>query len=355
MDKKNKALLVINLGTPNSTDPQDVGKYLTEFLTDKHVIDIPYLLRQFLVRCLIVPKRKYSAAKNYEKVWTEEGSPLLVYTKRLVNKLQSKLTSTFHVTYAMRYNGPSIHNKIQELSQYDEIIVWPVYPHDTKSSVLTVVEQVNKSARELNLTHKTKIIEPFFEQGYYIESLYQSIKRVFSEKAYPFFLFSYHGIPQDHLPKACDSCTNPCREVVPLSDCYRAQCFKTSDLIAKKLGLEAGSYMTSFQSRLGSKPWIKPYSDKVLEELSEKGVRHIAVVTPSFIVDCLETLEEVAMGLKEDFEEMDSRNKLTALSCLNDDDIFVELFSDYIINQFSPTGDHRTLTQDSTPHTQPHQ
>lgn len=332
MTDKRTALLIINLGTPKSTDPDDVGRYLKEFLTDKHVIDIPYLLRQILVRALIVPKRKYSAAENYKKVWMPEGSPLLVYTERLVEKLSHALCDSTYVTYAMRYAGPSIFEKLLELKEqnFERIIAFPVYPHDTKSSVLTVVEQIDLASDKLGLADILTTIKPFYEEDFYINSYAHYVQQTMDESGANFVLFSYHGIPQHHLPKACEPCKNPCNSLVPISDCYRAQCFRTSDLIAQKLGLDRDSYMTAFQSRLGKRPWIKPYSDEVIHELSQRGVRNMAVATPSFISDCLETLEEVAMELKEDFEELGPDHKLTAVPCANDDDYFVGQVSGHL-------------------------
>ena len=165
-----KALLLINLGTPNSTDPKDVGKYLTEFLTDKHVIDLPYLIRHFLVRALIVPSRKIESAKKYKKVWLKEGSPLLVHTQNLTSKLDSALKQ-YDVFFAMRYGEPSIPNMLEKIKDYDAIEVLPLYPHDTKSSITTASEATLKAAKDLGIHSKISIIKPFFEKDFYIQRI----------------------------------------------------------------------------------------------------------------------------------------------------------------------------------------
>jgi len=324
-----QALLIINLGTPDSTDANDVGRYLTEFLTDKHVIDLPYPLRQFLVRALIVPKRKFASAKKYEKVWLTEGSPLLHYTKSLSSKLDQALDD-IDVFFSMRYGNPKTSNVLKKISHYDEIVVLPLYPHDTKSSYLTAKEQVELFARKYNISEKIRFIKPFYSEDFFIDSWVEKLKSQEPKNSADFYLFSYHGIPLHHLPKECGSCEIPCSNIVETSDCYRAQCYKTTELIVKKMGLKDGQYMTSFQSRLGKRPWIKPYTDLVIEDLKLKGIKNLTVFSPSFIVDCLETLEELGMELKEDFEGQSDEFKLNFITCLNDEDLFVNKLGEFI-------------------------
>jgi ferrochelatase len=328
-----KALLLINLGTPKSTNPNDVGDYLTEFLTDKHVIDLPFLVRQFLVRALIVPKRKFASAEKYKKVWLKEGSPLLVYTENLTLKLD-KAQDQYDVFFAMRYGEPSISNQLKHIKDYDQIDILPLYPHDTKSSITTAKDAVAKAAKELKLESKINIIKPFFDKDFYIDSLVSKIKSEINISEKDFILFSYHGIPVHHLPPECAGCNlelpKNCKDSSIMSDCYRAQCYKTTELVAKKLGLPEDKYMTSFQSRLGRRPWIRPYTDLVIEDLKLKGVRSLAVLSPSFIVDCLETLEELAIELKEDFETGNEDLSLQFIPCLNDSDDFVKNLSHFL-------------------------
>ncbi len=324
-----RALLLVNLGTPDSTEAKDVGRYLTEFLTDKHVIDLPYPIRQFLVRALIVPKRKFASAEKYKKVWLAEGSPLLYYTKSLSSKLDSVIDG-IDVFFSMRYGNPKTEDVLGGLRDYDDIVVLPLYPHDTKSSYLTAKEQVESLAQKFNISKKIRFIEPFYSEDFYIDSWVEKLKSQKANTKSEYYLFSYHGIPLHHLPTECGSCDIPCSNKIETSQCYRAQCYKTTELIAKKLGLNKDEYMTSFQSRLGKRPWIKPYTDLVIEELKSKGIKDLTVFSPSFIVDCLETLEELGMELKEDFEGSDEGLSLNFVTCLNDEDPFVKRLGQFI-------------------------
>jgi ferrochelatase len=328
-----KALLLINLGTPKSTDPNDVGSYLTEFLTDKYVIDIPYVFRQFLVRALIVPKRKYASAEKYKRVWLKEGSPLLVHTESISKKL-NKALDQYDVSFAMRYGGPSIFAQLDKLKDYEKIEILPLYPHDTKSSITTAVDAINEASKKLKIEEKINIIKPFYDEDFYIHSLAHKIKSEINIEEKDFILFSYHGIPVHHLPAKCADCNleapKDCKDSSLIKDCYRAQCYKTTELVAKELGLPKEKFMTSFQSRLGKRPWIKPYTDLVIEDLKLKGVRNLAVLSPSFIADCLETLEELGMELKEDFEANNSEFNLKFIPCLNDSDYFIKNLSEFL-------------------------
>ena len=321
-----KAIVLVNLGTPDSPDPKDVGNYLTEFLTDKYVIDLPYPIRQFLVRALIVPKRKFASSEKYKKIWTDKGSPLFLHTESLSKKLDLKLPD-HDVFFAMRYGTPSIKSTLGKLKNYDEITVLPLYPQDTKSSFTTAKEAIIKSSPR---GVKLKIIPPFYKEDFYIDSLTRKIKSECAEKKIEFYLFSYHGIPQHHLPKSCNDCTGECSNLEMLDSCYRAQCFHTTELIAKKLGLSKEMYSTSFQSRLGRRPWIKPYTDKVIFEIKERGINNMAVLSPSFMSDCLETLEELAIDLKSTFENTGANSNLTFIPCLNDDDNLTKKLSVFL-------------------------
>ncbi|MFT6069585.1 MAG: ferrochelatase [Bacteriovoracaceae bacterium] len=328
-----KALLLINLGTPRSTDPSDVGEYLTEFLTDKYVIDLPYIFRQFLVRALIVPKRKFDSAEKYKRVWLKEGSPLLVHTENISEKLDKALDQ-YDVSYAMRYGEPSILSQLTKLKDYELIDILPLYPHDTKSSITTALDAVKKASKKLKIESKINIIKPFYDKDFYIRSLATKIKSEVNIDEKDFILFSYHGIPVHHLPSKCAECNldspKDCKDSILITDCYRAQCYKTTDLVAKELGLPKEKFMTSFQSRLGKRPWIKPYTDLVIEDLKTKGVRKLAVLSPSFIADCLETLEELGIELKEDFEGNNTEFDLKFIPCMNDSDVFIKNLSEFL-------------------------
>jgi ferrochelatase len=324
-----KSLLLINLGSPESPNDQDVGNYLTEFLTDKYVIDIPYLLRQILVRFLIVPKRKSLSAEKYQKVWQEDGSPLIIYTKKFTKKIKDILKDIYTVEFAMRYGNPSIRDGLLKLKEHDIIEVLPLYPHDTKSSVITAIEAVKKEATKLGIIDKISFLPIFYKEQFFLEPLTNTLKGHNEYNQFEHILFSYHGLPQHHLPKQCEGCQSPCHNEVNISECYRAQCYETTRLVAEKLNIPKDKYSSSFQSRLGNKPWIRPYSDHVIDDLKNK-YKHIAVMTPSFVADCLETIEEVGMEFKDQFEAQSTDHKLTRISCLNDNEQFAKLLCDYI-------------------------
>ena len=329
MHMSNKSLLLVNLGSPESPTPEDVGTYLNEFLTEKYVIDVPYLLRQILVRLLIVPKRKFASAEKYQQVWEEEGSPLIINTENFTKKVRTILKADYDVEYAMRYGKPSIYDALNKLKDHDVIEVLPLYPHDTKSSVTTAIEAVKDQAKKLGITSKIKFLPIFYKESYFIDPLTDTLKDHEDYNKFEHILFSYHGLPQPHLPKICKGCETPCNNVTDISSCYRAQCYETSRIVAEKLNIPKDMYSTSFQSRLGKTPWIKPYSDHVIDDLKSK-YKHIGVMTPSFVADCLETIEEVGMEFKDQFEEESPQHKLTRIPCLNDNDSFAKLFCDYV-------------------------
>jgi ferrochelatase len=324
MSYNKNALLIINLGTPDSPSPASVGRYLREFLSDKNVIDINPILRFLLVNFIIVPFRKGKSAMAYQKIWNEDGSPLLLKTRALTSKIQDLLVDSFEVKMAMRYGKPGISEALQELSHYETIHVLPLYPQETKSSYGTAKEEVRNCASKLGLKNKIVFVPPFYDQDFYIDSLAEKIKSETNEVDH--YLFSYHGIPVSHHD-CCERMDGSCQT----NNCYRTQCFKTTELVAKTLELKDGSFSTSFQSRLGRQEWIKPYTDHHLLELKEKGVNSIAVISPSFIVDCLETLEEIDMEYRGIFESNENF-KFSYISCLNDQHYFIDRLSQYLKN-----------------------
>lgn len=307
-----KGILLVNLGSPDSTEVQDVKTYLREFLMDGKVIDTPWLIRKMIVELFILPKRPIKSAEAYKKIWTDKGSPLIVYSKILREKVQEKMK--IPVGLAMRYKNPSIEFGIQEL--YDkgvrDILVVPLYPQYTMSSTETVADKVldvqKKKFKDVNV----QFLKAFYNHPDYIKVLGDSIKENLPEN-YDKLLFSYHGIPERHDRKAIAAGK---RSKLPI-ETYRNQCFETTRLVTEYLQLPEDKYFTSFQSRLGTDPWIKPYTDKVLEEFPEKNVKNLVICTPAFVADCLETLEEISMEGKEDFLHAGGE-KFTYIPCLND-------------------------------------
>ena len=328
-----KGLLLINLGSPDSTSISDVKKYLDEFLMDKRVIGKSYIFRWILVNLIILNFRPKKSARAYKKIWWKEGSPLIVLSRRLFKKVSDLMQ--IPVALAMRYGSISIYNGLKELNDkgVDEFIILPLYPHYAMSSYETVVEKVKEEV-EINFPkNKIKVIEPFYDDPKYIELLSLKIKDTIKDIEYDHILFSYHGIPVSHLKISdptnthCYKAKNCCSvDSKAHKTCYKHQVTITTELVAKYLGLEREKYSISFQSRLANEPWLKPYTDSELERLAKEGKKNMVVVTPAFVTDCLETLEEIVMEAKEEFLEAGGENYYY-VPCLNDDDNWAKLIS----------------------------
>lgn len=320
-----KGVLLINLGSPDSTDVKDVKKYLREFLMDPLVLDTPYLVRKMVVELAILPKRPAASAEAYKKIWGEEGSPLITLSKRLQKKIADK--SDLPIALGMRYQNPSIKSALQELYDQDvrEVLVIPLYPQYTMSSTETVVlktsEIQKKFFKDINLTY----LNSFYNRPDYIKVLAGRIREQLPDH-FDKLLFSYHGIPERHDQKAVAKG----KKFPELNiKTYRDQCYETTELVRNELGLPEEKVFVSFQSRLGKDPWIKPYTDFVLRDFPAEGVKNLAVVAPAFVSDCLETLEEIAMGGLEIFEENGGQN-YTYIECLNDSENWVNVLLKWI-------------------------
>ena len=330
-----KGFLLINLGSPDSTSIPDVKKYLDEFLMDKRVIGKSYWFRWFLVKIIILNTRPRKSAKAYKKIWWKEGSPLIVLSKRLFEKIK-KLVK-IPIALAMRYGSISIVKGLKELNDYGvkEVVVLPLYPHYAMSSYETVVEKVKKEV-ELNFPSlKLKIIKPFYKNKNYIKLLSNKIKKTISKIEYDHILFSYHGIPVSHLKisdptnKHCYKIKNCCSVSSQAHEtCYKHQVLETTELVVKELKIDKDKYSNAFQSRLPNEAWLKPYTDNELERLAKKGIKNLVIVTPAFVTDCLETLEEIAMEGKEEFLDAGGEN-YHYVPCLNDDDDWAKLIASW--------------------------
>ena len=324
---------MINLGSPDSTSIKDVRKYLDEFLMDERVIGKSYWFRWFLVKVIILNTRPRKSAKAYKKIWWTEGSPLIVLSKRLFDKV-TKLVK-FPVALAMRYGSISIFKGLKELDDkgVKNITVLPLYPHYAMSSYETVVEKV-KDEVKTNFPHlKIKTVEPFYNDKKYIDLLCKKIKSTISKIDYDHILFSYHGIPISHL-KISDPTNSHCYKVKDCCNnhsdahkfCYKHQVLETTELVIKKLKIDKNKYSNAFQSRLPNEAWLKPYTDDELVRLAKEGKKKLVIVTPAFVTDCLETLEEIAMEGKEEFLEAGGES-YHYVPCLNDDDDWAKLIS----------------------------
>ena len=324
---------MINLGSPDSTSIKDVRKYLDEFLMDERVIGKSYWFRWFLVKVIILNTRPRKSAKAYKKIWWKEGSPLIVLSKRLFDKV-TKLVK-FPVALAMRYGSISIFKGLKELDDkgVKNITVLPLYPHYAMSSYETVVEKVKYEVKT-NFPHlKIKTVEPFYNDKKYIDLLCKKIKSTISKIDYDHILFSYHGIPISHL-KISDPTNSHCYKVKDCCNnhsdahkfCYKHQVLETTELVIKKLKIDKNKYSNAFQSRLPNEAWLKPYTDDELVRLAKEGKKKLVIVTPAFVTDCLETLEEIAMEGKEEFLEAGGES-YHYVPCLNDDDDWAKLIS----------------------------
>ena len=333
-----KGILLVNLGSPDSPDPKDVKKYLGEFLMDERVIDIPLIARTALVKGIILNTRPKQSAAAYKKIWWDEGSPLIVLSERLQNKIQQQVEQP--VALAMRYGSMTIKKGLQELVDkgVEEVLLFPLYPQFAMATTETITVLAEELRQEFFPNLKIESVPAFYNKPDYIEVLSNSIKGHLKGKNYEHLLFSYHGVPERHIRKS-DVTQSHCKIdgsccITPSKAhefCYRHQCLEVTRLVAEKLQFQEGTYSTSFQSRLGFDPWLQPYTDRTIERLGKQGIKNMAIVTPAFVSDCLETLEEIAMEGEEIFHEVGGK-EFTTIPCLNDDQEFVDLLSNWINN-----------------------
>ena len=331
-----KGILLVNLGSPDSPEPKDVKKYLGEFLMDERVIDIPLIARTALVKGIILNTRQKQSAAAYKKIWWDEGSPLIVLSERLQNKIQEQVE--YPVALAMRYGSMTIKKGLQELVDkgVDEVLLFPLYPQFAMATTETITVLVEELRQQYFPNLKIESVPAFYSKPDYIEVLSNSIKKHLEDKNYEHVLFSYHGVPERHIKKS-DVTKSHCKIdksccVTPSKAheyCYRHQCLEVTRLVAKKLQFKENTFSTSFQSRLGFDPWLQPYTDRTIERLGKQGIKNMAIVTPAFVSDCLETLEEIAMEGQEIFHEMGGKD-FTTVPCLNDDNELVTLLSKWI-------------------------
>lgn len=333
-----KGALLVNLGSPNSTSVKDVRNYLDEFLMDKRVIDTPYLLRAFVVKGIILNTRPKKSAEAYKKIWWDEGSPLIVLSERLLKKVQT--TSDVPIELAMRYGKPSIQSGIEKLVNkgVTEILLIPLYPQFAMATTETIVVLANKIIKKKYPNVTITDLPAFYNKEDYIQVLSNSVQQKIEQEKPDHLLFSYHGVPERHIRKSditkshCKIDGSCCNTPSPAHEfCYRHQCYETTKQVASTLNLKEGFYSTSFQSRLGRDPWLQPYTDQTIEEYAKKGIKKLAVVTPAFVSDCLETLEEIGMEAKEDFIG-NGGEKFTSIPCLNDNDEWAATLSKWINN-----------------------
>jgi ferrochelatase len=310
---KKTGVLLIQLGTPDSPKTKDVRRYLKEFLNDPRVIDLPWLPRTLLVNGIIVPFRAPKSAKIYRELWemSNDQSPLLVNSQNAVTKLKDRFSSDDGIDFylAMRYQNPSLDQVLDEMRKknYDKIVVLPLFPQYASASSGSAIEKALNIIRKWWVIPEIEVINQFYDSEGYIDSIVDRAKE-FDLKEFDKIMFSYHGLPDRHVDKVYDTglCSDqPCEtELNELNKfCYKATCYETTRLIAKRMGLTEDQYTVSFQSRLDKK-WLTPFSDQVIEDWAKEGAKKILVFSPAFVADCLETLVEIGVEYHEDFQKM---------------------------------------------------
>jgi ferrochelatase len=331
-------ILLVNLGTPDSPEPADVRRYLREFLSDPRVLDIHPIARFLLLELIILPTRPKRSGAAYRKVWMPEGSPLLVHSRALTAALRERMPE-FPIELGMRYGKPAIASALARLREQscDRIVVVPLYPQYAASSTGSSVELIYETAAALWNTPYITVVPPFYDHPAFISALAEIGRRQLEPLAPDHVLFSFHGLPERHVIASSDPqslgsgeakqlCVvepDCCERLVDANrNCYRAQCFVTARASAAALGLSPDGWSISFQSRLGRTPWIKPYTDVVIPELAQRGVRKLAVFCPAFVADCLETLEEIGIRARADFVAAGGE-RLELITSLNAEPVWV--------------------------------
>ena len=330
-----KGVLLVNLGSPDSPSVKDVKKYLTQFLNDKYVIDINPIARFFLVNFIIVPTRSKNSAKLYEKIWTKEGSPLITHSKKQKELLQKELGNDYVVELGMRYQNPSIKSAVKKLveQKVESITAIPLYPHWASSSTESSIVEIKRVAKNIGFSN-LKIIEKFYDDENYLNSLVGVASR-YNMNEYDYFVFSYHGLPERQItkiyPNHCEVNDKCCSLISEKNKfCYRAACYYTTRELVKRLNIPEGKYISSFQSRLDDK-WLKPYSDKVIEEKAKEGIKKILVFSPAFVSDCLETIYEISTEYNHLFIQ-NGGEKLHLVESLNENPKWISALKSLVLS-----------------------
>ena len=330
---KSWGLVLMNLGTPDSTSTADVRRYLREFLSDPRVIDINPVGRWLLLNLIILPFRPKQSAHAYRQVWTERGSPLLYHGEDLVGKVQARLGTDVPVVLAMRYGSPSVESAVAELRRQgvDRIVLFPLFPQFSTAAWGSAVAHVYETLSRGWNTSTLHVVPPFYEEPAFLRALTAATRAKLDEMQPDLVMMSFHGVPVRHCEKSADApglCTvkpDCCERIVEANrNCYRAQCMATARGLARELELADGTWEVTFQSRLGRTPWIRPYTDERLRELAKGGVKkRIAILSPAFVADCLETLEELAIRNAADFRAAGGE-ELRLIPSLNSHDAWAD-------------------------------
>jgi len=318
-------VLLIQLGTPDSTEVSDVRSYLREFLSDPRVLDMSAPARALLLNAVILPFRPRRSAEQYEKIWTEAGSPLTIHTEALAREVQGALGEGYRVVYGMRYKNPPLEQAVDRLlaEGCDRIVVLPLFPQYASASTGSALEEALRVIGRRWNVPEVVTIDDFHSDPGFIGAVAGVARPLLQGFGPDHVILSYHGLPEKQVKKSdptgqwCLTRDDCCDRIVEANRfCYRAQCFATTRALAEELKLEPGSYSTTFQSRLAGQKWIEPYTDVEVSALREAGVRRLAVLTPSFTADCLETLEEIGIRLRAQWESLGGED-LLLVPCVN--------------------------------------
>lgn len=334
--KAKTGVLLINLGTPDDPSVGKVRSYLSQFLNDPRVIDIPWLLRKILVNLIIVPFRAPKSAKIYKELWTEKGSPLIYHSENAANSLQQELGEGYTVHLAMRYKNPGIPKVLEEMRKlnYDKIVVVPMFPQYASASTGSALDLVMKEISKWWVIPELKIISQYYDHPDYIDGFVDRASQ-YNLDEYDHILFSYHGLPTRQVDKVYNEglCEDHACETEITEDnkyCYKATSFATTRLLAEKLGLKEEDYTVCFQSRL-DKNWLEPFSDKVVEQKAKEGAKKLLIFSPAFTADCLETIIEIGDEYQEIFEAHGGE-KVQLVESLNDHPKWISCLKDLVLN-----------------------
>jgi protoporphyrin/coproporphyrin ferrochelatase len=329
-----RAVLLVNLGSPDSTSVADVRKYLREFLGDERVLDMPAAARWLLLEGIILRTRPKKSAHAYEQVWTKDGSPLIVTSRNVQRKLATALDDSTPIYLAMRYGQPSIASIIAKMASdgVDDVLLIPQYPHYAMSSWETVVVKVYEEAARLAPAMRFATVQPFYQDPDYIDALY-AVAAPYLTQPHDYVLFSYHGLPARHMRKAdsskahCLTVSDCCTTCSPAhATCYRAQCFATTRALVARAKIDPAIHSISFQSRLAGEPWLTPFTDHELKRLPQEGKKRLLVLCPAFVADCLETIEEISVEGKAMFLAAGGESFIQ-IPCLNEHPAYIDFLA----------------------------
>lgn len=332
--KSKTGVLLVNLGTPDSPSVRDVRTYLSQFLNDPRVIDIPWLLRKILVNLIIVPFRAPKSANIYKKLWTEAGSPLLIYSMKVKELLQKEMGNDVDVHLAMRYKNPSIPSVLEQMQKnnYRKIVVLPMFPQYASASTGSALDEVMRVVRKWWVIPELQIISQYYDHPDFIAA-FVARGRQYNINEYDHVLFSYHGLPERQVDKVYNSglCSDhDCESEITEENkyCYKATCYATTRLLVEQLNIPKEKYTVCFQSRLDKK-WLMPFSDKVVEDCAKKGMKKLLVFSPAFTADCLETIIEIGDEYQEIFKEHGGE-KVQLVESLNDHPLWIKCLKELV-------------------------